>query len=165
MAGALRDRGSGLLIVPPSTEQEGATRLVREALVGAFVVYSAPDDDPRVAAAVQRRLPLVIVDQPQNTPRVPFVGIDDRAAARGAAEHVHALGHERVAVVSFATTSPGTDLVFPVTEERLRGYREGLGDREPEVVVARPNSARRPRRPGARCSTVRRASAPPRCCV
>ena len=140
VAGALRDRGAGLLIVPPATEQEGAIRLVREALVGAFVVYSAPDDDPRVAAAVQRRLPLVIVDQPQNTPRVPFVGIDDRAAARGAAEHVRALGHERVAVVSFAATAPGTDLVFPVTEERLRGYREGLGEREPDVVVARPNS-------------------------
>jgi DNA-binding LacI/PurR family transcriptional regulator len=141
VADALRDRGAGLLLVPLSTQQEEATRLVREALVSAFVVYSAPDNDPRVAAAAQRRLPMVIVDQPHDTPRVPFVGIDDRAGARSAAEYVRALGHERVAIVSFATTSPGPeDLVFPVTDERRIGYREGLGDVEPEVVVARPNS-------------------------
>jgi DNA-binding LacI/PurR family transcriptional regulator len=138
VAGALRDRGAGLLIVPPSTEDAEATRLVREALVGAFVVYSSPNRDPRVAAAVQRRLPVVVVDQPHDVPRIPFVGIDDRAGARAAAEHVRALGHERVAVVSFALTSGG--LVFPVTEERRAGYREGLGDLDPEVVVCRPNA-------------------------
>ena len=141
LADALRDGGTGLLIVPLSTQQEEATRLVREALVGAFVVYSAPNRDPRVAAAVQRRLPVVIVDQPHDVPRVPFVGIDDRAGARSAAEHVRGLGHRRIAIVSFATTAPGIgDLVFPVTEERRAGYRAGLGDVEPEVVVCRPNS-------------------------
>jgi len=141
LADALRDRGTGLLIVPLSTKQEEATRLVREALVGAFVVYSAPNGDPRVAAAVQRRLPVVIVDQPHDAPRVPFVGIDDRAGARSAAEHIRGLGHRRIAIVSFATTAPGIgDLVFPVTEERRAGYLEGLGDIEPEIVVCRPNS-------------------------
>jgi DNA-binding LacI/PurR family transcriptional regulator len=141
LADALRDRGTGLLIVPLSTKQGEATRLVREALVGAFVVYSAPNGDPRVAAAVQRRLPVVIVDQPHDVPRVPFVGIDDRAGARSAAEHVRGLGHRRIAIISFATTAPGIgDLVFPVTEERRAGYLEGLGDIEPEVVVCRPNS-------------------------
>jgi DNA-binding LacI/PurR family transcriptional regulator len=141
LADALRDRGTGLLIVPLSTKQDEATRLVREALVGAFVVYSAPNGDPRVAAAVQRRLPVVIVDQPHDVPRVPFVGIDDRGGARSAAEHVRGLGHRRVAIVSFATTAPGIgDLVFPVTEERRAGYLEGLGDVEPELVVCRPNS-------------------------
>ena len=141
LADALRDRGTGLLIVPLSTKQEEATRLVREALVGAFVVYSAPNGDPRVAAAVQRRLPVVIVDQPHDAPRVPFVGIDDRAGARSAAEHIRGLGHRRIAIVSFATTAPGVgDLVFPVTEERRAGYLEGLGDIEPEIVVCRPNS-------------------------
>jgi DNA-binding LacI/PurR family transcriptional regulator len=141
VARALRDRGTGLLIVPLSTEREEATRLVREAVVGAFVVYSAPDGDPRVAAAVQRRLPAVVVDQPQDHPRLPFVGIDDRAGARAAAEHVRALGHERIAIVSFARASPGPEeLVFPVTEERRLGYLDGLGDREPEVVVCGPHT-------------------------
>jgi DNA-binding LacI/PurR family transcriptional regulator len=90
---------------------------------------------------VQRRLPVVIVDQPRDVPRVPFVGIDDRAGARSAAEHLRGLGHRRIAIVSFATTAPGiADLVFPVTEERRAGYLEGLGNIEPEVVVCRPNS-------------------------
>jgi DNA-binding LacI/PurR family transcriptional regulator len=141
VADGLRDGGAGLLIIPLAADRDEATRLVRDALVGAFVVYSAPDADPRVAAAIDRRMPLVIVDQPRDRPGVPYVGIDDRAAARAAAEHVRALGHERVTVVSFATTSEGRDdLVFPITEERRAGYRAGLHDVEPEVVVCRPNA-------------------------
>jgi DNA-binding LacI/PurR family transcriptional regulator len=141
VADALRGEGAGLLIVPLPTDPEEATRLVREALVGAFVVYSAPNGDPRVAAALERRLPLVVVDQPTDVDRAPFVGIDDRGAARTAAEHVRALGHERVAVVSFADASAGPDpLTFPITAERRTGYREGLGDVDPDLVVCRPNA-------------------------
>jgi DNA-binding LacI/PurR family transcriptional regulator len=141
VADPLREGGAGLLIIPLAANRDEATRLVRDALVGAFVVYSAPDADPRVAAALDRRLPVVIVDQPRDRPGVPFVGIDDRAGARSAAEHVRSLGHERVAVVSFGTTSLGRDdLPFPITEERRAGYRDGLDGIEPEIVVCRPNS-------------------------
>ena len=45
---------------------------------------------------------VVTVDQPRER-ATPFVGIDDRAAARTAAEYVRELGHKRVGVLTFVT--------------------------------------------------------------
>ena len=80
---------------------------MRDAMVDGIVVYSAPDGDPRLEAAVRAGA----CRWWSSTSRaistgIPFVGIDDRAAARGAAEYVRELGHERVAVVSFGGTDP-----------------------------------------------------------
>jgi DNA-binding LacI/PurR family transcriptional regulator len=142
VAWGMEEARTGLLIIPTSPSRDAAAAAVREAAVDGFIIYSAPRNDPRVEAAVGRHLPLVTVDQPRGA-ETPFVGIDDRAAARGAAEHLLGLGHERVAVLTFATAAdPDGTLVFDVTEERLAGYREGLGPAwdESAVRVARPNA-------------------------
>jgi DNA-binding LacI/PurR family transcriptional regulator len=115
---------------------------VREAAVDGFIIYSTARNDPRVEAALARRLPIVTVDQPRGA-QTPFIGIDDRAAARSAAEHLRELGHERVAVLSFVTTlDPAAGLVLDLTIERLEGYEEGLGDAwKPSLVrTCRPNA-------------------------
>src|SRR4051794_7721693 len=97
VAAGVEERGAGLVIVPASPAPAEAASLVRESAVDGFLVYSIPTGDPRGVAALERSLPIVTVDQPRH-PGTPFVGIDDRAAARGAAEHVRRLGHARVAV-------------------------------------------------------------------
>jgi DNA-binding LacI/PurR family transcriptional regulator len=134
----------GLLLIPDSRYRDEAARLVREAAVDGFIVYSVPRNDPRMEAALARRLPVVTVDQPRDA-GTPFVGIDDRAAARSAAEHVRALGHERVGVLSFirALDREGK-LVLDMTLERLEGYEEGLGEAWDESLVrtCRPNAPR-----------------------
>src|ERR1035437_6800770 len=93
-----------------------------------------------LAATSVRRLPLVVSDHPGPAHfeelgggQAPWVGIDDRAAARAAAEHLLAFGHRRLAVVSFALRrSPIRGLVderaqqsatYAVTRRRLAGYR------------------------------------------
>jgi DNA-binding LacI/PurR family transcriptional regulator len=133
----------GLLLLPDSRYRHEAARTVREAAVDGFIVYSAPRNDPRVEAALARRLPAVTVDQPRDTP-TPFVGIDDRAAARSAAEHLRELGHARVGVLSFisALDREGT-LVLDMTVERLAGYEQGLGAAWDDdlVRICRPNAA------------------------
>ena len=142
VAWGMEEARTGLLIIPTSPSRDAAAAAVREAAVDGFIIYSAPRNDPRVEAAVGRHLPLVTVDQPRGA-ETPFVGIDDRGAALGAAEHLRGLGHERVAVLTFATAAdPDGTLVFDVTEERLAGYREGLGPtwNESAVRVARPNA-------------------------
>ena len=139
---AIQQAPTGLLLIPDSRQREEATRLVREAVVDGFIVYSVPQNDPRVEAALARRLPVVTVDQPRGA-ETPFVGIDDRAAARSAAEHLRRLGHERVAVLSFVTTlEPGSTLQLDITVERLAGYEDGLGDAwDPALVrTCRPNA-------------------------
>ena len=130
------------LLIPDSRYRDEAARTVREAAVDGFVIYSAAQNDPRVEAALARRLPVVTVDQPRGA-ATPFVGIDDRAAARSAAEHLRELGHERVAVLSFITALDlsGT-LELDLSVERLEGYKEGLGEAwDPTLVrTCRPNA-------------------------
>jgi len=142
VARGMEEAPSGLLLVPDSRYREEAARTVREAAVDGFIIYSTPQNDPRIDAALARRVPIVTVDQPRGA-QTPFVGIDDRAAARSAAEHLRELGHERVGVRSFVTTlDPGAALELDLTHERLEGYQEGLGAAwDPELVrIVRPNA-------------------------
>jgi DNA-binding LacI/PurR family transcriptional regulator len=126
--------GVGLLLVPALPVGSEATA-VREAVVDGFVVYSMPDGHPSVLTLVERRLPTVVVDEPR-LKGVPFVGIDDRAAARQAAEHLIGLGHERFGVVCFRLSlddyngpvgaSRLAGATFQVTRDRLAGYADAL---------------------------------------
>ena len=148
VARGMRRAPLGLLLLPDSRYRREASRTVREAAVDGFIVYSVPRNDPRVAAALDRRLPVVTVDQPRDAPTA-FVGIDDRAAARAAAEHLRGLGHERIAVLSFIRAlDPEGTMVLDISVERLAGYREGLGEAWDEglVRVCRPNAAEPARR-------------------
>jgi len=142
VAVGIEDEPLGLLLIPDSRRREEAARTVREAAVDGFIIYSTPQNDPRVDAALARRLPVVTVDQPRGA-ETPFVGIDDRAAARSAAEYLRGLGHERVGVLSFVTTlDPAASLALDLSVERLLGYEEGLGGAwDPSLVrTCRPNA-------------------------
>ena len=142
VARGMQEAPSGLLLIPDSRYRDETARTVRDAAVDGFLIYSAPQNDPRVAAALARRLPVVTIDQPR-TGATPFVGIDDRAAARHAAEHLRALGHERVAVLAFITAlDPAGTLTLDMSVERLDGYKEGLGNAWDPMLVrtCRPNA-------------------------
>jgi DNA-binding LacI/PurR family transcriptional regulator len=142
IAAGMQEAPTGLLLIPDSRNRNEAARTVREAAVDGFIVYSTPQNDPRVEAALARRVPVVTVDQPRGA-ATPFVGIDDRAAARSAAVHVRELGHERVAVLSFVTAlGPGGSLELDLSAERLEGYKEGLAEAWDAGLVrtVRPNA-------------------------
>jgi DNA-binding LacI/PurR family transcriptional regulator len=128
----------GLVLVPGSVgfSAEERASAVMGAAVDGFIVYSMADDDPLIEAALRRRLPTVIVDQPF-LEGVPFVGIDDESAAREVARHLVDLGHERFGVVSFAIAAAECALgiadarrqrsaTFRVTRARLAGYEAVL---------------------------------------
>lgn len=129
----------GLLLVPAASGASGGRdpRAAAQAAVDGFVVYSMCDEEPLLAAALDRGLPTVVVDQPVKE-GVPFVGVDDEAAAREAAGHLLDLGHERFGVVSFALSPDGREGVadlgrqegaaFHVSRSRLRGYRSAVED-------------------------------------
>jgi DNA-binding LacI/PurR family transcriptional regulator len=142
IAAGMQEAPTGLLLIPDSRNRSEAARTVREAAVDGFIVYSTPQNDPRVEAALARRVPVVTVDQPRGA-ATPFVGIDDRAAARSAAVHLRELGHERVAVLSFVTAlGPGGSLELDLSAERLEGYKEGLAEAWDAGLVrtVRPNA-------------------------
>jgi DNA-binding LacI/PurR family transcriptional regulator len=122
----------GLVLVPSRAGTPAETDLTRTALVDGFIAYCDIADDGRLDVVEERGLPLVIVDGP---PRegVPLVGIDDRGAARVAAEHLLELGHRDVGVVTFPLSPDGyegpTDLErqaagrYFCTRERILGIR------------------------------------------
>jgi DNA-binding LacI/PurR family transcriptional regulator len=142
VASAMEEAPNGLLLFPDSRYREEAARTVREAAVDGFIIYSMPQNDPRVEAALARHLPVVTVDQPRGA-ETPFVGIDDRAGARSAAAHLRELGHARVAVLRFTQElDVEGERELDLTDERLEGYKEGLGEAWDAslVRVCRPNA-------------------------
>ena len=109
-------------------------RAAAQAAVDGFVIYSMGDEEPLLVAALERRLPAVVADQPYKE-GVPFVGVDDEGASRTAAEHLLDLGHEiRHRIVRPLTGRPRgiadgvrrEQAAMRVTRMRLRGYRAAL---------------------------------------
>jgi DNA-binding LacI/PurR family transcriptional regulator len=136
--------GAGLLLVPGSTDERRRLAAVTGAVVDGLVVASLGDDDPLLAAAIARGLPLAVVDQPRpgrlaalGAPATPWVGVDDRAAAAAVAGHLLDLGHRRLAVVSFGMHQEPIErglvdvraqaaATYAVTRDRLAGYRDAV---------------------------------------
>ena len=132
---ATEAKGYELLLLPGMRGERTEAVAVRDAVVGAFCLYCMPDGHPAVAAALERRLPVVIVDEPRSAGSF-FVGIDDVAGARMAAAHAAALGHERAAIIAdrviddrhagFADEARVAASTCKVSRERIVGYRAGL---------------------------------------
>ena len=102
VAQSCEELGQGLLLVAvgPSRSLEDGTAAVLAAGVDSFVVYSVCDDDPYLQVVLQRRLPIVVVDQPKDLAGVSRVSIDDRAAMREIADYVLGLGHREIGLLT-----------------------------------------------------------------
>jgi DNA-binding LacI/PurR family transcriptional regulator len=140
---ATEEKGYELLLLPGMRGEHREVVSVRDAVVGAFCLYSMPDGHPAVQAAYDRRLPVVIVDEP-HSPDAFYVGIDDLGGARQLAEHVAALGHEHVAIIADRIVDDSTEgLAGPeriarsnckASRDRIQGYLAGVNGTEPVPV-------------------------------
>lgn len=140
VAQSCEELGQGLLLVAvgPTRSLQDGTAAVLAAGVDGFVVYSVCDADPYLQVVLQRRLPVVVVDQPKGLSGVSRVGIDDRAAMRELAEYVVGLGHREIGLLTMRLSrdrrqglvdadrlrSPA----FDVQRERILGVWEAMSD-------------------------------------
>jgi DNA-binding LacI/PurR family transcriptional regulator len=138
---ACDQRGLGLLLL----QRGGAfPRTVQSAAVDGLIIYSMSKDAETIRTIADRGLPMVVVDQPL-IPKVPFVGIDDRAAARACAQHLKDLGHQNFAIVTFQLGSDGyrglidrkrlKGICFEIPRRRIEGYLDVLDRSGPGFSV------------------------------
>jgi DNA-binding LacI/PurR family transcriptional regulator len=129
------DRRYGMTILPITGAADDVVRIT-DAAVDGFIVWTTSDDDPILAAVRVMKRPAVVHGGPA-VGGLELVTIDNRAAARAVGAIAFA-GAQRPAVVSqplsrdrISMVCRGTDIsdvLFPVTRERLTGYREAAED-------------------------------------
>jgi DNA-binding LacI/PurR family transcriptional regulator len=102
LASGLAEAGQALLLIP--RQDDPTHELLRNALVDALVLAGIAPDDPALAVARARRIPLVSVGG-RRLARIPHVGIDELGAAADAAQHLLGLGHRRFGVVAVPSGS------------------------------------------------------------
>ncbi|GAA3738231.1 substrate-binding domain-containing protein [Salinactinospora qingdaonensis] len=133
VSAAAETAGLALTLVPAGPRDRRSASAIDTIAVDGFIIYSMAPDDPLVSAAVERRLPIVVTDQPR-LETAPFVGIDDASAARSAAEHLLGLGHRRLGVISLelGVTGQGgladAERLRAATSPMVRARLQGYGD-------------------------------------
>jgi DNA-binding LacI/PurR family transcriptional regulator len=135
VADVCASHGLGMMLLPITGAPADVER-VAEAAVDGFVVWTTADDDPVVDAVAATGLPAAVHGGPRRE-GLPFVAIDDLAAARAVAAEVFATAR-RPAVLSFPldrARTPGIrrgpspeEATFRVTRQRLRGLRDAWQD-------------------------------------
>jgi len=96
--------------------------------VDGVIIVSAREHDPISAAIAQIGLPAVFVGHPSTEPDTPYVGIDNRTAARDITTRLLQTGRQRVGMIAAALDRDSG-------AERLAGFRDALGDRFDESLV------------------------------
>ena len=160
-----------LIAALDADQQAGAASLLANAIVDGLVVWTLPERHPLLRLARERNIPLVIHGSPR-LDGVPFVGMDNRAAARAAAEHLLHLGHRAVAVISqpFGRRGARARATRPGPAGRATASRASAspatGTPPPTAGLARSSRSRstaaiRAAARRSRCCRARRV--PPRC--
>lgn len=137
VAEVCEEEGLALVLLPANPPPPGRPDVLRTAIVDGVIFHTSWQLDDRRRAIEDRGLPVVVLDGTRRDGDL-YVGVDDRGGARAAAEHVLALGHRRLAVV---TLSEDAQLrgVKEVSISRGDGYRDawqahGLTDADVTVV-------------------------------
>ncbi|WP_141578687.1 LacI family DNA-binding transcriptional regulator [Actinomadura sp. WMMA1423] len=146
IAGICTEHGYGMTIVPTTGAADDVSRIT-DAAVDGFIVWTTSDDDPVLAAVRATKRPAMVHGGPA-VDGMGLVSIDNRAAARAVGAAAFS-GAARPAVLSFPLARDRTtmittgedlpDVLFPVTRERLEGYREAAeaaGTAWQDVTVA-----------------------------
>ena len=160
--------GTALLLVP-SPPGADAAHAVREAVVDGLCIYSMADDQAAVRAALERRIPTVVVEEPDIEGQA-FVGIDDRSATREVAEHVLGLGHRDVAVLTDRLRPDGYEgpvdpareagAAFHIGRQRLHGFRDALAAVGIDWATVPKHEGPNDREAGARLARAALAATP-----
>ncbi len=102
----------------------------RDGRCDGFLIFYQKRESDLIDALVNAGVPTVLVDDRRDDPRLSWVDVDNRGAARAMTEYLIGLGHRRVALI----TDNDAESVY--IENRIVGYREAMeGNRLPSQEV------------------------------
>jgi LacI family transcriptional regulator len=111
----------GLLIewVEPGQQIQTYLVLTRAKHIDGLILLTPRFDDPGLSALGELDVPCVLMGQIPGCP-LPYVDIDNRAAAMLAVNHLIELGHRQIACITNAATA------YSSASQRLQGYQDSL---------------------------------------
>lgn len=120
------------LVIDSDRDGARVDRYLSGGFVDGAIVVSAREHDTLLTTIGRISIPATVVGRPPDGMALPWVGIDNRGAARAITEHLVGTGRRRIGMVAAALDrDSGSD--------RLAGFRDALGDRfDPSLVVDRP---------------------------
>jgi DNA-binding LacI/PurR family transcriptional regulator len=142
LSAACAPRELNMLLVPLGPPHGGShAGAVGSAAVDGFVVYSVPETDRHIGLVLDRGLPTVIIDSPQDIPSGLFVGLDDHGAMTALGEYLTQLGHSSVGIITSrlgtarynGATGPERWRTAPyvIQSKRILGLHEAVGGQLP----------------------------------
>ncbi len=118
------------LVIETERDSERVSGYLGGGFVDGAIIVSAREGDPISRAIADLRLPAVMIGRPDNQPRLPWVGIDNRGAAREIAERLATTGRRRIGMIA-------AGLDRDSGRDRLAGFQDALGDAFDASLVSR----------------------------
>jgi DNA-binding LacI/PurR family transcriptional regulator len=127
---ALDVHGAGISLVSAANDEKLAWN-IQSAIVDGFILLCIEGGERLVELTRERKLPFVALELDSDDDTISQIGIDNFEGARLIADHVAALGHRDLAILSLELVDDRVGLVpidqieaaiYSGTRERLRGY-------------------------------------------
>lgn len=122
MENLLREKGYGIIVCDCKSDAEmekESLRFLLSKMVDGLIVMPTGEDGAQFAAALDREIPVVVLDRLTQNEKVSHVTIDNRAVAQKATQILTANGHRHIAIIT------GDERVY-TARERDAGYKEAL---------------------------------------
>ena len=111
-------QGYGLIMGAYGDNSVG-DRIIEQRTVDGIIIARSHIDDPIYQKLQKMDMPFIVLHRLLSQNNCNYVGVDNRAAAALAVEHLISRGHKEIAFISGPTSFWGT-------EEKLAGYKDAL---------------------------------------
>ena len=118
----LRNKGYGINVCDCRTDlhrEEESVRFLLSKMVDGLIIMPVSTDKKAFAVAVQKNIPVVVIDRKTNSEDVSHIVINNRAISREATERMLAKGCRKIALVT------GDTEVY-TAKERKAGYEDAM---------------------------------------
>lgn len=118
----LRNKGYGIIVCDCRTDlhrEEESVRFLLSKMVDGLIIMPVSTDKKAFAVAVQKNIPVVVIDRKTNSEDVSHIVINNREISRKATERILAKGCRKIALVT------GDTEVY-TAKERKAGYEDAM---------------------------------------